>query len=164
MNEADKAWENEKEIFGKKQEGQGKDDNEKDPSTGGNEGGTGTGDSETGKPGTGDEELPPLDKTEPEEEGGSAAVTVIIVLLVFGIIGALGYIIRKMNKDDKETETDPYGNSGKYGGGMNSDGLMGLPDPDTQQYGGSYNGRDDSVDSEHILPGVGDTPKYGINA
>lgn len=161
MNEADKAWENEKEIFGKKQEGQGKDDNEKDPSTGGNESGTGGG--ETGKPSTGDgnEELPPLAKTEPEEEGGSAAVTVIIVLLVFGIIGALGYIIRKMNKDDKETESDPYGNDKS---GMNSDGLMGLPDPDTQQYGGSYNGRDDSVDSEHILPGVGDTPKYGINA
>ena len=80
---------------------------------------------------------------------------------MFGIIGALGYIIRKMNKDEKDKEDDPYGSGG---GAMNSDGLMGLPDPDTQQYGGKYdNNRDDSVDSEHILPGVGDTPKYGLN-
>lgn len=81
---------------------------------------------------------------------------------MFGIIGALGYIIRKMNKDEKDKEHDPYGESGN--GGINSDGLMGLPDPDTQQYGGKYSAtRDDSVDSEHILPGVGDTPKYGLN-
>lgn len=68
-----------------------------------------------------------------------------------------------MNKaDDKEKDANPYGGSVD---GMNSDGLMGLPDPDTQQYGGKYSGRvNDSVDSEHILPGVGDTPKYGINA
>jgi len=81
------------------------------------------------------------------------------VLLVFGIIGALGYIIWKMNKNDKEKSYSAYG---EEAGGLNSDGLMGLPDPDTQQYGKYNINRDDSVDSEHVLPGVG--PKYGINA
>ena len=64
-----------------------------------------------------------------------------------------------MNKNDKEKSYSAYG---EEAGGLNSDGLMGLPDPDTQQYGKYNINRDDSVDSEHVLPGVG--PKYGINA
>jgi hypothetical protein len=65
-----------------------------------------------------------------------------------------------MHKNDKEKGYEPYG---EEAGGLNSDGLMGLPDPDTQQYGGKYNiNRDDSVASDHVLPGVGGA-KYGIN-